>query len=494
MSDANRTQLGVVEEVVLGTTPVNPVFETLRVTAVNLDVAKTTITSKELRADRKVTDRITTLLESAGDLPQEVSYGAPDTLLRGAMQSEWIFAPVRQNITGATTNISAASATALTVVAPALLASNAGTFAVGLLVRTSGFVAAGNNALRRAGAGSSGTNIALAGGTIDAAPALGARAKVIGLEGAAGDIAATASGLSSTALDFTTLGLAAGMWLWVGGPIVGQQFATAANIGWCRIAAAGGITATALPFDVVPTGWGVDAGAAKTIRAYWGDYIREGTTRRSYSIEQQFQDLVVPTFELAKGMVPIQFELSAPTASIMTCKTTFMGKTGQIPTTARFAGATDLAAPTGDVFNTSSNVGTMLVNGAVIPNGNFVTALTLSIDNSGRRNNGLGSITSLDIRTGTANITAKLSTYYGDPTILTLVRNSTVASYFLPITDPTITTRAYLFDLPRIKFGGGDPTVPGLDTDRMLDTDFQALRHATLGYMLHVQRLEEYNT
>lgn len=492
MSDANRTQVGIVEEVVFGTTPANPVFETLRVTAVNLDVAKTTITSKELRADRKVTDRITTLLESAGDLPQEVSFGSADTLLRGAMLSEWTFAPVRQNVTGATTTISAASATALTVAAAGSIFTNAGTYAIGHLVRTSGFAAAGNNALRRAGAGSSGTNIALAGGTIDAAPALGARAKVIGLEGASGDLVATASGISSTALDFTTLGLAAGMWVWVGGPVVGQQFTIQPlNTGWARISI---VAATLLTFDILPAGWGVDAGTGKTIRVYWGDYIREGTTRRSYSIEQQFQDLTVPTFELAKGMVPTQFELSAPTASILTCKTTFMGKIGQVPTTVRFTGATDAAAPTGDVFNTSSNVGTMLLNGAAISGGNFVTALTLSIDNSGRRNNGLGSITSLDIRTGTAVITAKLSTYYGDPTILTMVRNSTAASYFLPITDPTVTTRAYLIDVPRLKFGGGDPTVAGLDTDRMLDTDFQALRHATLGYMLHIQRLEEFNT
>jgi hypothetical protein len=98
-----------------------------------------------------------------------------------------------------------------------------GVFAVGHLVRTTGFTAAGNNGLRRAGAGTTATVIKLAGGTVDAAPAAAARAKAIGFEGAAGDITATATGLGSTALDFTTLGLVAGMWVWVGGPSAGRR-------------------------------------------------------------------------------------------------------------------------------------------------------------------------------------------------------------------------------------------------------------------------------
>jgi hypothetical protein len=491
MSDSNRTQVGIVEETGgLGVTPANPVFETLRVTAANLDTAKNTQTSKEIRADRRITDLITTMLLPGGDLPQEVSFGAIDTPLRGAMCSEWNFAPIRYNNGTADSIITDVTATDVTILAAAGSAVNSGVYAVGHLVRTSGFTAAGNNALRRAGAGTGALVIKLAGGTIEAAPPGTARAKVIGFEGAAGDITATASGLGSTALDFTTLGLAAGMWLWVGGPVVGQQFATAADTGWARISV---VAAAALTFDVLPAGWGVDAGAAKTIRCYFGDYIREGTTRRSYTIEQQFQDLAAPTFELQRGCVPVEFEMTVASEAILMAKTTFMSKTPQTPTTVRIAGATDLAAPTNDVMNASNNVGALLLNGAVL-SGNYTTSLTLTVNNNGRRNNGVGANNSYNIKVGTALITAKLNTYYDDPTILTIIRASTAASYFFAVLDPATSQKAYLFDLPRVKFGGGDPTVPGLDTDRMLDTEMTALRHTTLGYMLHVQRLEEFNT
>ena len=56
--------------------------------------------------------------------------------------------------------------------------------------------------------------------------------KVVGFQGATGDVTATATGLGSTLLDFTTLGLSAGQWIWVGGDTSGVKFATAACNGW----------------------------------------------------------------------------------------------------------------------------------------------------------------------------------------------------------------------------------------------------------------------
>lgn len=489
MSDAVRTQIGIVEEVTIGTTPATPAFETLRVTVPNLAASKQTKVSNELRADRQITDRITVGFQSGGDISQEVSYGAMDSLIRGGLQSEWVWAPVRDNNGVADSNITDVTATDVTILASNGTQFRSGVFAVGHLVRTTGFTNAGNNGLRRAGAGTTATIIKLAGGTIEAAPPAAARAKAVGFEGASGDITATAGGLGSTALDFTTLGLVVGQWLWVGGPSAGTTFATAAVRGWCRISA---IAATALTFDIKPAGWGVDAGAAKTIRAYFGDYIRNGTTRRSYTIEQQFQDLAVPTYEYYKGMVPTALEFDVKSQDILTGKTTFMGMTVADPSAVRFTGATDVAAPTNDVMNSSDNVGSVLVNGVELT-GNYVTSLNLSIDNAGRRNTSIGSKFSRDIKSGRVSVMGKVEMYYDDATVLTYIRNSTAVGFFFPISDPG-GTKAYLMDMPRVKFGDGNPTVPGVDTDRMLPTDFQALRHPTLGYTIQIQRLEEYNT
>jgi hypothetical protein len=489
MSDAVRTQIGIVEEVTEGTTPATPAFETLRVTVPSLSSSKQNKVSAELRPDRRIIDRIEVGFQAGGDIEQEASFGASDTIIRGNMMSEWNYMPVRDNHGTGASNITAVSATDVTILASDGSTYKTGVFAVGHLVRTSGFTAAGNNGLRRAGAGTGATTIKLAGGTIDAAPAAAARAKAIGFEGAAGDITATATGIASTLLDFTTLGMAVGQWVWVGGPIAGQQFINPLIGGWCRISA---IAAAALTFDILPSTWGVDAGTAKTVRCYFGDYIREGTTRRSYTIEQQFQDLVTPTYEYYKGMKPTTMEWDVKSQDILKVRTTFMGMTVTDPAAGRFAGATDVAASTNDVMNASDNVGSVLVNGAVL-GANFVTSLTLTVDNNGRRVNAVGYRASAAIRTGRAMITGKIEMYYDDATILTYIRNNTAVGFFFPISDPG-GTKAYIFDTPRVKFGDGSPTVPGIDTDRMLPTEFTALRHPTLGYELHLQRIEEYNT
>jgi hypothetical protein len=57
--------------------------------------------------------------------------------------------------------------------------------------------------------------------------------------------------------------------------------------------------------------------------------------------------------------------------------------------------------------------------------------------------------------------------------------------------DP-IGTRGWVIDIPRLKFANANPTVSGVDTDRMLDTPFQALQSPTFGYSLSLQRFEEH--
>ena len=75
--------------------------------------------------------------------------------------------------------------------------------------------------------------------------------KVVGFQAASGDITATATGLGSTSLDFTTLGLAVGQWIKIGGSATADKFATAALNSTARITA---IAATALTLDHLPHG------------------------------------------------------------------------------------------------------------------------------------------------------------------------------------------------------------------------------------------------
>jgi hypothetical protein len=241
-----------------------------------------------------------------------------------------------------------------------------------------------------------------------------------------------------------------------------------------------------MTFDVIPVGMAIDAGTGQTIAIFIGDYIRNGVTPLSYTLEQQFQDLATPEFHTYTGMRVGNLTLNAASQSIMEANLTFMGANATFLTT-RFAGATDLPISTGEVLNTSANVGRIAEGGAALANPNYVMNSEIAIDNTLRRQNAIGSAGSVGIGLGRVNVTGKISTYYGDKTLLTKLLNNTNTSFDERILSSD-GSYAMVFDVPKVKYASGAPTVPGVDTDRMLELTFQGLVHPTLGYTVHIQR------
>lgn len=88
MSDANRAQIGFIEENIIGTCP-GTALTALRFTDESLNFNIENITSNEIRSDRQVTDQIQTSKQSTGGLSFELSYGTFDSLIEGAMFSDW---------------------------------------------------------------------------------------------------------------------------------------------------------------------------------------------------------------------------------------------------------------------------------------------------------------------------------------------------------------------------------------------------------------------
>jgi len=497
MSDANRTQVAIVEEATFGVIPATPRFELLRVTGESLSYTPKTVTSDELRADRQVVDLIRVGFETAGDLPIEMSYGMPDRLMEGAACSDWVQTPTRDNDGTASSNITTVAVSGVfNYVAP--VAGNefkTGVFAVGQLVRTTGFSNAGNNGLGRVTA-TTATQVTLNGITsvVDAAPATTARLKVVGIEApAATNIAATVTGLAvgssgaitGTGIDFLACGLVAGMWFKASGFTIDTD-----NNGWYRALS---VAATRIECDIVPTGFGADAATGVQVRLWLGDYIRNGTTKKSYTAEIQYQDLTVPEFEYYRGMRVANHTVNGESQSIVKGGFSLMGASVDNYTTRNnsVAVGTDRPAPTNDVLNTSDNVGALFENGVAVAAPNSVMMASLTIDNTLRRRNAIGSAYSIDIGLGRCMVTGTLKFYYGSNAILNRIRTGTASSYMQRFTDPT-GTKALVYDVPRIKFSSGVPVVSGVDTDRTMDANFQGLRHPVLGYTIHVQRFEEY--
>ncbi|HBL31849.1 MAG TPA: hypothetical protein DD490_33925, partial [Acidobacteria bacterium] len=76
------------EETNWGVTPSGPLKE-LRWTGESLALTTTSEVSAEVRADRQVPDVVRTGVEIQGDVNIELSFGAFDDLLEGALLSSW---------------------------------------------------------------------------------------------------------------------------------------------------------------------------------------------------------------------------------------------------------------------------------------------------------------------------------------------------------------------------------------------------------------------
>lgn len=88
-ANASDTRLAFVPEAAWGTTPATPAFTNFRFTGENLQPAKETVRSNEIRPDRNVVDEILVGRSVSGNADFELSYEAFDALLPSLMFADW---------------------------------------------------------------------------------------------------------------------------------------------------------------------------------------------------------------------------------------------------------------------------------------------------------------------------------------------------------------------------------------------------------------------
>lgn len=298
------------------------------------------------------------------DLDSAVEYEADLTLaqLRQAAE-EFLFAAA----VGADFFLtSAATATGYTVpalsvaAAARLLYSGAGAGAVSLIY-ASGFVNDDNNGIKpvTAAHAAAATEIKAAGNVAEASPAGDyVEVAVAGVRAAAGDLEIDADGnLISTTLDFTTLGIAEGQTIHVGGVDVTNQFFNAENTGFARVRI---IAANKLTLDKKDEAFVVDdgtvdgaGGAGVRVDLLFGQFVRN-----------------VPVDHADYRELSTQFEIASP--NLMAG-----GATGYEYAIGNYADALSVSIPlSGKATVTLGYVGTNTTNPSVSRATNAAAALS----------------------------------------------------------------------------------------------------------------------
>ncbi len=487
MTESNRLRMSWVDQTDPQVIPTTPRMRIVRITGESLVFKPTFTSSEELRDDRMRPDAIKVGEENNGGINTEWSFpvdlSPSSSMLASLLANSWANTPVRDNdgvadsvITGIT-----ASTGVITVLTGAA-------FVLGHLVRTTGFGTAGNNGLFRITTGSA-TVPAVGAGllTDDAIPAAAARLKVVGFQGASGDLVAVADGITSTVLDFTTLGIVPGMWLKPGGTGAAFRFATEANNRFVRVAA---VVANKITLDNLPGSWAGDAGTGKTLRVFFGDQIKNGVTKKYGAIERGFMGQTVPSYVSQWGMVANQGVFGISTGEKVTANYTFMGVGGAISTTSLDT-VPDLAT-TNPIMAASVNVGRVSENGAPAAGPNFLKAIQITVNNNGRNKDALrddGKFGPVDINLGDCEVTVQMDTYFGSASQYQAYLAGTPTNAACAVVKAS---QATIFALPRLTRTDGAPNAGGKNQDVMLPFQAEANRDPLTNAHILLDRLEYY--
>lgn len=372
--------------------------------------------------------------------------------------------------------------------------SSGGNLTAGWLVYARGFSISKNNGLKRVASGATSTNLKVEEDLDDETPPSNAEIRVCGVQGASGDIEIDGDGnLTSTALDFTTLGLTVGQFIFVGDTENAvYQFATAnqtTNVNWglARVLA---IAANKLTLDKKGGTWTTDAGTGKTIRILYGPFLRNVPVsdgdfiQKSFTFEAAFDGLddggggTQTEYEYAKGNVANQLELTFPLADKAGMNFSFIGLDTDPPTATRKAGnwKNPLLVEAVNTTNDFARLRITKVDETGISTS--FKSLTLTINNNATAEKVIGTLGAVDIPYGNFEVKGSTEVVFEDSDVIAAVRqNTTVAMDMVIFNDDG----GVAIDIPAMTLGDSGKNLER-NTTVKLQIESDAFKDPTLGY------------
>lgn len=460
--DSNVTGLRYAEEETLGVLPITPDWIPLEPNSYSdFGGEIETVARNPINPSRQRKKGVTTDLSASGGFSQDITQTNIQNLMQG-----FLFADLRRKAEQPVTSISGGGSTN-----DYNVASETG-FAVGSLINATGFSEASNNGIKVVDAVSAGVVSVSSALTDDGSPSDAAIVEV-GVEAGAGDIDVDASGslpaLTSTTLDFTTLGLIPGEWVFVGGDAGTNQFSSSTNNGFARIRT---IEANRLSFDKTEAAMVDETGSGLSIRIFFGRVLKNELgsliKRRSYQLERTLgapddSELAQIQSEYVIGAVPSELTFNMPSADKVTIDMSFVGTdTEQRDGVAGVKSGNRPSLTEADAFNTSSDFSRIklakVVDGDAAPTDLFAFAqdLSITLSNNLDPNKALGVLGSFDITAGTLEVGGSMTAYFADTIATQSIRNNDDITIDLHMVKQN---SGITFDLPLLSLGDGRPNV-----------------------------------
>lgn len=475
---SNGTGLAVAEEVIgaPGTLPGTPVWIPLEPNSYGEFGGQTKLTPrKPITNTRQLKKGVVTDLDAAGSFTTDFVAESLTRILQGFLFADWRY---KDNLID-----TAVSATQYTV------ASGGAGFLVNSLLFAENHSVAGNNGLKVVTA-STATTVSCAGLAVETPPAT-AKITRVGHQAASADVTLTVNSgiptLGSTVLNFTTLGLIPGEWLWIGGDTAVTQFATAANNGAYRIKT---IAANAIVFDRWPSTPVTDAGTGKTIQMFFGHVLKNEASSalqklRTYHLERQ---LTTSQFEYVKGAAPNTLQITMKKADKITMELSFVGLTTERTAVAKTG--TRETLPSQTAFNSSSSFTRLrfLDDATGTSLASYVDELKLTIDNGVDPVKAVAALGGIDINYGDFQVSGNISAFFSTTAAIdAVINNDNCGLDFLLVERSGLQNLpdGWLFDIPLLALGDARLKVEK-DKPIMLPVNYDAAAHDTFNHTLMI--------
>jgi hypothetical protein len=423
-----------------------------------------TIARNPINATRQRKKGAITDLDASGGFNQDLTMNNLNRLMQG-----FFFADAHEKADTKSLNGTAVTVSSVTAADDKYNTSaTPGTYLANDLALASGFSVTANNGLKVV-VSADANDLTVAGSpglTDEGSPPAAARLQRVGHRFASGDISLALNGnlvrFVSAAFTMTTLGLTVGEWVYVGGDATANQFVDPLQTGFARISA---ITATYLEFDKVSWAAAVDAGTAKLVDLYFGNFLRNepdpaDIVRRTYNIERTLgEDDVGTMSEYLVGAVANEFTLNVTQADKVNADLTFIAIDNE-----QRNGTTEVKAGTRptltaeDAINTSSDFSRIKLSitnesdATPEPLFAYATEMTLTLNNNASPNKAIGVLGAFDVTAGTFEVGGQITAYFANVEAVQAVRENADVTLDMVMAKGN---QGIYFDIPLLSLGDG---------------------------------------
>jgi hypothetical protein len=335
-------------------------------------------------------------------------------------------------------------------------------FAAGQLVVLKGFTTA-NNGLKTI-VSASATKLTFSEALSDEASVYSyATVEVVGRVCGSGDITiannTTSVSLGSTVLDFTTLGLVVGEYIYIGGDTESTSFSSTLK-GYARIQS---IATRQLVLDDTTFQPATSNGAGKTIQLFFGSTIRNEVedsklVRKTYHIERQLgKDGNGVQAEYLTGSIANDFTLNLSEAAKVDANLSYVCLGHETrSTTEGLKSNTRWPAPLEDAFNSTSNLyrAKLAIASGLNPTPVFAygSEMKLTIKNGVKSLKALGVLGGFEASAGTFEVSATMEAYFSEIGAISAISDNDDVSLSVIATKDN---SGFVFDMPMTSLGGG---------------------------------------